>query len=539
MYAAVVAGALLLSSCTSVSDTAADAPPGAAPPAADGPLPDETDSLARPSFRSTQIGTTASIPTGLVGPPGGRYLLVAVVTGEVAVVELQRRDGLTVPVPRTTPWLDLSDRTRFDGENRGLLGIAMVDGGRRVAVSYTALDGAVTVETFPWNNRPTADPTSGTVVTRIPHPLAGLSGGGIATLPSGDLVLSVGDMDDRFGQPPAAQDLSSPLGSIIRVDRRALRGGPAVGFEPSQLVAKGLRNPWGLSVDPATSDIWTGDVGDARFEEIDRVPGPTLGNGLLDFGWPWLEGPRTGVSGRPPDVELTPPFIALEHRYEVCSIVGGVVYRGRQLPGLEGAFLFGDLCSTKVQGVVVEGGRPAQRRAVGRVDDKVVAFGTDASGEVYVLGVGGGVFRLDPVGWKVRPVTAPIGTVTASSGTTIATTNDGPPPAKCGVIDVFTELEPVSTLPPDQVRARVDRARRLLDAAEAASAGQLQADIRDYRQLIDGWATVGEAKGWDFDDPELKGYIGNIMSGAGEFAEAPATIDRLIGELKDCPGERL
>ena len=518
---------------------ATGAPAGAAPPAVAGPRPADTATLATRSFRATQVGTSGSIPTGLVGPPGGKYLLVAEVGGEVGLVELRRQGGRTVPVPRPTPWLDLTDRTRADGENRGLLGIAMVDEGRRVAVSYTALDGAVTVETFPWNGRPTADPGSGSVAVRVPHPLAGLSGGGIATLPDGDLVLAVGDMDDRFSAPPAAQDTASPLGSLIHVGRRALAGGVKEVVSPSMLLAKGLRNPWGLSVDPATSDVWTGDVGDARVEEIDRVPGSAVHGGVTNFGWPWLEGALPGVAGRPDGVDLAAPVVAAPHRYEVCSIVGGVVYRGRQLPGLEGAYLYGDLCSQRVHALLLRDGKVVARRVVGTVADKVVAFGTDSDGEVYVLGVGGGVFRLDPPGWKVRPATGTIGAAPAPSGGSSTSTSVGPPPAKCGIVDVFTELEPVSTLTPDQVRARVERAQRLLEAAAASTEGELQADVNTYRLLIEEWATFGESRDWDFGDPELSGYIGQIMGGEGRFAGAPALIDRLIAAVGDCPGERL
>ena len=517
------------------------APGGAAPPRPGRTTGGTVGSIGPETVRATPIAAASTLPTGLVGTPDGRHLLVALVTGQVGVVDLRREGGLTVPAPRAQPWLDLSDRTKFDGENRGLLGIAMVDAGRRVAVSYTALDGAVTVETFPWSSGRQGDRRTGRVAFRAPHPLAGLSGGGIAALPDGDLVLGVGDMDDRFGRPPRAQDLGSPLGKLVRIGRAALRTGSAEPFTAAQVVARGLRNPWGVAADPATGDLWTGDVGDHLVEEIDRVPAGNPPGRVPDFGWPWLEGTRTGVPGRPAGLELTPPVVAERHRFEVCSVVGGVVYRGRQHPWLRGAYLFGDLCSSKIQAVLVRDGRVVQRRTLGTIGDKVLSFGTDRDGEVYVMAVNGTIARLDPASWRVPGRTDRLGPAAPPSPAGGPTTTIGTarPPARCGVVDVFAELEPASTLSPAQVRARLPRVRKLLDDAAATTTGVLHDDLVTYRRFVEEWISLGEAREWNFDDPELGSFFSRFGSGDGEFAGAPALIDRLIAGVADCPGQRL
>ena len=472
----------------------------------------------------------------------GAFLLVARVTGQVMLLRLERRGQVIVPVPQDDPVLDVSGRTQFDGQNRGLLGMVFSADGARLVVSYTDLAGAITVESFAWAGGAPVTLDSGIVVAKVPHPLAGLSGGGIDRLPGGDLVLTVGDMDVKYTTPPTAQDLGSPLGGVTRIPAAALTasGREPAAITPEQVLAKGLRNPWGVSVDPRTSDIWLGDVGDQRAEEINRVPGATLGDPVVNFGWPYLEGSLPKVEGMPDGLQVTPAVIERRHEFEVCGAVGGAVYRGPRIPELAGAYVFGDLCSSELRAAAVRDGAVIDQGSIGSIDQKVVQFGRGTDGEVYVLGIDGGVYRMDPSSWKVAPLTGLIGRPDAAPSSTTTTIDPAaPPPAACGMVDVFAELDSLTTLPPDEIRARIARARTLVANAASGPPSALTDDVREFQRLFEVSIAFGESKGWNFADPELAAYYADVFAGRGPFVGYPDLLNRLITELESCPGRKL
>ncbi|MFL5927428.1 MAG: PQQ-dependent sugar dehydrogenase [Gaiellaceae bacterium] len=203
-------------------------------------------------------------------------------------------------------------------------------------------------------------------------------GGGLAVGPDGALYRGVGD-----GFVNAApQDLSSPLGKILRLDVRRPTA-PAI-------VAYGLRNPWRLAFDRRNGGMFVGDVGESHWEEVDyRRPGTRP-----NFGWSVYEG-RTKVSDRPltDPAALTPPLYAYRHPRSGCAaVIGGYVYRGHSVPSLRGRYVFGDLCGGAVWSL-----RPGQTSAtrIGVVPTVVSSFGEDSRGELYAAAVNtGAVYRL-------------------------------------------------------------------------------------------------------------------------------------------------
>ena len=131
----------------------------------------------------------------------------------------------------------------------------------------------------------------------------------------------------------------------------------------------------------AYGDLWIGDVGRHTVEEVDAVHGPRAAAGM-NFGWPYLEGTSTRRNGAPADVVA--PLVAYGHG-ERCAVTGGVVYRGKALPGLAGAYVYSDLCDGILRAVAAPGGVVAAEQSFDDVHAGYpVSISTDLAGELYV-----------------------------------------------------------------------------------------------------------------------------------------------------------
>ncbi|MCB0994541.1 MAG: PQQ-dependent sugar dehydrogenase, partial [Acidimicrobiales bacterium] len=157
------------------------------------------------------------------------------------------------------------------------------------------------------------------------------------------------------------------------------------------------RNPWRISFDRSTGDLWIADVGQGDIEEID-VAYAADGGGLgANLGWSLVEGTQPFNGAGPPAEDYLAPVYEYTHD-EGCSVTGGYVYRGAELPELTGVYLFGDYCTSTVWGLLTT----ASGGFAGRVDlglqlpgGSLVSFGEDADGELYVLSLAGVVYRLE------------------------------------------------------------------------------------------------------------------------------------------------
>jgi glucose/arabinose dehydrogenase len=292
--------------------------------------------------------------------------------------------------------LDLGDVVSpyENGSERGLLGLAFDPGDRRMFVYYTDHGIDSHVDSYVLGASGPADPASKREVLFVEQPGLGHKGGGMAFGADGHLYIAIGDGGASSGRD--AQDYELLLGAILRIEPRPDGPGydvpadnPFVGQEGKrpELWAKGLRNPWGFSIDAATGDLWTADVGSHTMEEIDRAP---AGVGGLNFGWYYVEGTQVMNRGGPPDAVA--PVYAYRHEEIGPAAIGGRVYRGTAIPELAGAYLFADMSGPMF--------------AVGAGDETVrldlscggivAGFGTDATGELYLLTLGAGVLKLVP-----------------------------------------------------------------------------------------------------------------------------------------------
>jgi glucose/arabinose dehydrogenase len=318
--------------------------------------------------------------------------------GERAGLVRVIRDGRLDP----RPLLDLTGQVVVEGEG-GLLGVAVAPDGQHLYVSFTDAEHAVRLVEVALD----ADgvvPGSRREVLTIPQPSTRHHGGNLVFGPDGLLWLGVGDGSPGGDPANAAQSLGELSGKLLRLDPTPSGGkgytvpasNPFVnrkGARP-EIWAFGLRNPWRFSFDRATGELWIGDVGQYTIEEIDGI-GLRRSAGA-NFGWRRLEGSRR-FSGSPPP-NAVPPVHEYAHRDGRCAVIGGHVYRGSQIRGLQGAYVYGDVCDGRIRALAHPRGTPVRHRDLGLRLPGLVSFAEDRDGELYALSLADGIYRLTAAG---------------------------------------------------------------------------------------------------------------------------------------------
>jgi glucose/arabinose dehydrogenase len=351
--------------------------------------------LGEVKARLTQVVNLGSgfAPLALAQRPGDDTLYVAGQRGRVAAVRGGEADA--------TPVLDLSGEVKAGGE-QGLLGIAFSPDGNLLYASFTDRNGDSRLWELPFRDgRADAGAARELIVQDQPFP--NHNGGQITVGPDGLLYYFLGDggsANDPFGN---AQNLDTWLGKILRIDPRPSGSTPytvpadnpfvgRVGAKP-EIYAYGLRNPWRSSFDKLTGDLWIGDVGQNALEEIDFCPKDAARG--ANFGWDAYEGSKRSDLTTPAPENHVPPVYEYPTS-DGCAVTGGYVYRGLQVPGLVGAYLFGDFCNGQIRALRLTAGQVSEQRALGLEVPNLASFGEDHQGEVYALSLSGAVFRIDP-----------------------------------------------------------------------------------------------------------------------------------------------
>lgn len=295
------------------------------------------------------------------------------------------------------PVLDLGAEVSR-GTEQGLLGLVLSPDGSRIFLNYTDSSGNTRILEFIFHGERPAPETRREVLA-VDQPYGNHNGGNLVFGPDGYLWIGLGDGGSGNDPHDHGQSLATLLGKMLRIDPI---GGlpylvppenPFVGREGArgEIYMYGLRNPWRYSFDRATSDMWIGDVGQSAMEEIDFVP---AGAGAgANFGWARLEGTRP-VRGTPPPDAVAPVFTYPLGQGR-CAVIGGYVYRGARVPGLSGAYLYGDNCDGRVRALILSEGRVIMDRMLGVTLPALSSFGEDRAGEIYALSLTQGVFRLE------------------------------------------------------------------------------------------------------------------------------------------------
>jgi len=389
-----------------------------------------------PGVRLEKVFTADSWrrPTQIVARPDDGDLLVVLEQG--GRIQTVRR---STPREASTPFVDLSDRVSFGTNEEGLLSLCFhprftenleffvyysAARPRRTVLSRLKAvrgdDGAIL-----------GDPASEQVILEVPQPFWNHNGGTVLFGPDGMLYLSIGDGGAAGDPRNFGQDLSSLLGSVIRIDVDRTDEGKAYAIPSdnpfvdrdgalAEIWAWGLRNVWRMSFDSETGLLWGGDVGQNRWEEINVIV--RGGN----YGWRLREGRRAFVRGGEERGDMIDPVIEYPRR-DGLSVTGGHVYRGSAVPEWQGVYFYADYnygtiwgARTSVRSQGDTGGGtgggtggdtshargPAEvgpiRRLVRQAGLHISSFGEALDGELFLCGFEGsergpgGLYRLVP-----------------------------------------------------------------------------------------------------------------------------------------------
>lgn len=328
---------------------------------------------------------------------GSRRLFITEQKGRILLV----KDGTRL----SETFLDIRERVGCCGE-RGLLSIAFPPGypaKRYFYVNYTDRAGDTVVSRFRTSKDPDrADPASEELVLAVKQPFANHNGGQLAFGPDGYLYIGMGDggaANDPFGN---GQKMSTLLGKLLRIDvESGVRpyavppSNPFIGKQgvSPEIWAFGLRNPWRFSFDRGTGDLYIADVGQNKYEEVNVQPAKSKGG--ENYGWNIMEGLHCFTRKGCDTTGLVLPAAEYGHD-RGCSVTGGMVYRGRAVPALEGIYLYGDYCSGRIWGMRKSGGQWVVSELL-RTKLSLSTFGEDEAGELYAADHdGGGIYRIQP-----------------------------------------------------------------------------------------------------------------------------------------------
>ena len=351
------------------------------------------------AFQLERVASGLQNPVYVAQPPGDPRLFVVERAGRIRIV----RSGVVAK----KPFADLRELVGANGE-RGLYSVAFHPNfarNGRLFIDYASVDGADEVwELHAARGASTVDGVPRLILS-IPHRRATHHGGQLQFGRDGYLYISTGD-GGGVGDPDGnAQRRSSLLGKILRINinRRSADEGysipydnPFTGAAPwrPEVLALGLRNPWRFSFDRLTGDLWLGDVGQDRFEEVDHVERSEIQG--ANFGWSRLEGTEPFAARSLHGGHYVRPVGTYPHSLG-CSVIGGYVYRGPRIAGLNGQYVFGDFCSARIWSISANGG-PIEEvgSGIGAGASEITSFGEGDDGTLYVTSARGGLYRFEP-----------------------------------------------------------------------------------------------------------------------------------------------
>lgn len=366
-------------------------------------------------------GDETPLTTELVASGLDLVTFVTHAPGDERLFVLERKSGAIVLVkPDGTKSLFMSifPKLGVSGGEHGLLGMAFhpdytSNGFFYLYYTDVNLDCVIERYSVSATDPDKGDPASGAVLLVAPKPFIQHNAGMLQFGPDGYLYASVGDGGSGYDPNNNAQDITTLLGSILRID---VDSAFPYAIPPSNPFASvpgargeiwhyGLRNPWRFSIDPATGDMFIGDVGQEMREELNFAAAGVSG---LNFGWRCLEGdicnswlPECGDCSAP---GTTPPFHMYDH-LTGCAVTGGVVYRGCAIPDLQGTYFFADFCFGRIWSLRYDGTtvtdfqeRTAELAPGGASQITLISsFGVDHRGEILIADhLDGEIYRIVP-----------------------------------------------------------------------------------------------------------------------------------------------
>lgn len=396
---------------------------------------------AQPSLAATEQPQAITIQltpfaTGLSQPvaianAGDDRLFVVQQSGQIRVVQA---DGTVL----SAPFLDINSRITT-GSEQGLLGLVFEPGSATVFyVNYTRKsanaqqngDTVIARYRVTGGNPNVADPASEQIVLVIDQPASNHNAGDLAFGPDGYLYIPLGDGGGGGDPDDNAQDLNELLGKLLRIKVTGEQTYTIPADNPylndnnpatrAEIWALGLRNPWRISFDRLTHDLYIGDVGQGAYEEISFQPANSTGK--ENYGWDCREGAHPHPGSQSPLCTANSSFTEPIFEYSrtenetnppapCSSITGGYVYRGAAYPALVGHYILADYCSGKFWSVIRNGQGQWASTAHGKLMSNASTFGEAHNGELYVASRGDGILYRITTPSQVTPTITPTATL--------------------------------------------------------------------------------------------------------------------------------
>lgn len=302
-------------------------------------------------------------------------------------------------------FLDITRKVEDSGNEEGLLGLAFHPQYKTNGyfyVNYTASNPDRTIiSRFKVSaNADVADPSTEEIILTFSQPYSNHNGGQVSFGPDGYLYIAAGDGGSGGDPQGHGQNLKTLLAAILRIDVDRQSDGkkyaipadnPFAGNKSGykeEIYAYGLRNPWRLSFDPITKKLWTGDVGQNAYEEVDIIE--KGGN----YGWNVMEGKHCYEPKRNCNQQGLKLPIWEYPRSEGISITGGFVYRGPSLPSLTGKYIYADYGSGKIWALDASTVSQPTNTLLLKSDLNISSFGVDPKNELYLCAFDGKIYTL-------------------------------------------------------------------------------------------------------------------------------------------------
>jgi putative heme-binding domain-containing protein len=289
---------------------------------------------------------------------------------------------------------------------RGLLGLALHprfrENGKYYYAKHLVVDGKFNTSIFERQATPDLKTDSGQPPRRILK-LDSITdvhyGGGLQFGPDGYFYIGMGDTGPQEDPQGHGQNTKLLIGKMLRIDVDRSEGDLPYAIPPDnpfvgkadvrpEIWALGFREPWRFSFDRVTGELWVGDVGQDRYEEVDLV---RRGE---NFGWNVFEGfERFSNRYCTEGAAYVPPVFAYGRKFGP-SVTGGFVYRGDPKSSFYGVYIFGDYQSQRIWGLTQENRKLKKIRQIAHLSQGVVSFGSDDSGNLYVVGYDGTIYKM-------------------------------------------------------------------------------------------------------------------------------------------------
>ncbi|MFM2076912.1 MAG: hypothetical protein RJA49_802 [Actinomycetota bacterium] len=416
IIAVAVTGLLVLGACS--SDGATDGTSPISTPGADTTSASDTTAAGSSTVDASSTTVASTTPQSTVALATGAVAFTPLITGLTKPVDIATRaddatlfvvqqDGKIVPVrdgKAGAPVLDISALVST-GNEQGLLGMAFHPTDPLAYVDYTNVAGDTIVAEYEVGSDGTFDAGSARVVLTVDQPFPNHNGGKVMFGPDDMLYIGLGDGGAAGDPNRNGQNLGVMLAKILRIDPRASGGKPYTVPADNPFVdtadalaeiwSYGVRNPWRFDFDSANGDFWVADVGQNAWEEVDLVRAADGAGKGANFGWSAFEGTHVYNDDQKAPGAIAPIW-EYPHATE-CSVSGGTVYRGKEIPSLVGWYVVADFCSGRVWALqAAADGTLAGRVPLGTLPSPSAVVDAP-DGNVYVLGLAdGSLNRLTP-----------------------------------------------------------------------------------------------------------------------------------------------